>query len=310
MNLPSSAKYDRTIYHYTSLDAFLKIIDSEVLWATETGCLNDMSEIIVAQAALEPFKEYWWQGRHDFPDSLVGEALIESTIDLLGNESWPPTYVSSFSAREDQLALWNGYSRSGTGVCFGLSEAALTRTAKANGFKILDCKYAEQMYADEDSPEVLRGMGRIIGCYPAKSRWSRQEQPEDADARVREEEDRIGPYINDRLSEITMQLASIKHHSWKIEEEIRAISVTNSLDGVFHRTNGAQLIPYRELPLPKSEDGTLQIESICFWASPYPEQTRLRLTDLTRTKRIRTSCGGDCTVRPSTNPFRPRSKQA
>lgn len=312
MNPPLARRPNRTIYHYTSLNAFLNIIKTGVIWATETRYLNDTSEIVVARDALNPFRQYWMRGRWDFPDWRVGEALIESALDLLNRNSWPRTYVSSFSACDDVLAQWNGYGSSGTGICFGLNETALEQSAEACGFKMLDCKYTEQMYAEVDSPQVLSGIHSIVASYQAKHRWSPQLQPMDAVEKMGNEfaGGRLEAFVDKNRANITMLLASIKHHTWKIEEEVRAISVTESLVDVCHRSDGFQLIPYRKLPLPKDKEGNLQIESICFWASPYPENTWRALESLTLADRIQTASGGRCDIRPSINPFRPRSKQA
>ncbi|SEB40792.1 Protein of unknown function [Terriglobus roseus] len=116
------------VYHYTSMDVLLKIVEKREFWATNARFLNDVSE-------------------RDHFLSLVERQLVH----MAGREGALPTirslcdgfakyakehrrftelpYVVSFSAEPDSLAQWRAYCARGNGVCIGIRTDSLRQAA-------------------------------------------------------------------------------------------------------------------------------------------------------------------------------------
>lgn len=104
------------VYHYTSPEALLNIIENHNLWFSEITYMNDESEIrytfellkeLVKNDKLEldlEFKEVinsYIQTRLIFPSTLWEYVNREAS------------YVACFSTEKDELALWNYYTKTG-----------------------------------------------------------------------------------------------------------------------------------------------------------------------------------------------------
>jgi len=120
MSNPIDELLNRTIpeklWHYTSIQGFHGIVTSKSMFATDLRFLNDRQEFI--------------HTRH-LADEMVGEApeldsdgfqnrkLLAKAVGL-AFDSGPLTrmqvFVASFTAAEDQLGQWRGYSQGSSGV--------------------------------------------------------------------------------------------------------------------------------------------------------------------------------------------------
>jgi Protein of unknown function (DUF2971) len=109
------------IYHYTSMDALLSIVQSEKMRATHIRYLNDTSEADVIWHAAQ--KRLTWK-----LDSLpAGEArdLLSEIVRVLPDRAGCTDFVASFSENGDDLSQWRAYCPSGTGVSIGFHSEAL-----------------------------------------------------------------------------------------------------------------------------------------------------------------------------------------
>ena len=107
------------LFHYTSSDSFLAIINSQRMLATERSYLNDPQEFrwgfdaIRARLCLERNK-----CSADFLEQSQA-ALSEKAKDDLR------LFVFSLSANPDLLSQWRAYGAEGTGFAIGLDGMAL-----------------------------------------------------------------------------------------------------------------------------------------------------------------------------------------
>ena len=105
------AKEPEVVYHYTSIDTMMKIVDSASIWATSISYLNDVSE---REHYLRLIRERIpvYRQSHSLPDeSIFDDFLNESD---LGFQSRP--FVASFSEEDDSLPQWRSYCPHGNGV--------------------------------------------------------------------------------------------------------------------------------------------------------------------------------------------------
>jgi hypothetical protein len=95
------------LYHNTTGDNLIRIIESQELWATQASCLNDTTELTYAADLLrQRLKE-----RSIDADGKVGkfrsrlaEVLLNPYPELSG------TFVTCFTEKRDDLSQWRSYS--------------------------------------------------------------------------------------------------------------------------------------------------------------------------------------------------------
>ncbi len=107
---------DNIIYHYCSRTAFLGIVKSKSLWATDLLKMNDPHEVSQGKAIIEElFTEY-------FPDSKLIEnrSLFDNSNDLF--------LSASLSRNGDLLSQWRSYAADGSGFSIGVDTKVLLRT--------------------------------------------------------------------------------------------------------------------------------------------------------------------------------------
>ncbi|MCZ6834577.1 MAG: DUF2971 domain-containing protein [Planctomycetota bacterium] len=136
------------LYHYTTLQSFISILDSQSLWATDIRVLNDRSELDYGlKEAIKIYVEML--GSHDVHKSN-DKTMFDTVVDILVNRRDEITshfYVTSFSAEKNQLEQWRAYCRDG-GVCFGL-RAADVYARQGSHFDIIKCIYDEKLMKKE-----------------------------------------------------------------------------------------------------------------------------------------------------------------
>jgi len=127
------------IYHYTSQDAFLSIVNSKILWATDILYLNDSTEFIYAvQLFYDVLQEY---KHHEMYDTVkyIYEGLSTNPYGIL-NAS---IYVVSFSANGDLLSQWRAYCPVGSGFSVAFHRNTLEQIGEPSKFRLTPCEYDE-----------------------------------------------------------------------------------------------------------------------------------------------------------------------
>ena len=134
MRLPSTADLlntdianDLLLYHYTSLAAFMKILDSKTggsLYTTGAWYLNDGSEVEYSLNLIPAISRVTPGMKADVRDS------IQSGL-----------YVACLTKQENQLSQWRGYTPRHKGVSVGFLASDLAQAATAQGFTLRRCIY-------------------------------------------------------------------------------------------------------------------------------------------------------------------------
>lgn len=130
------------LYHYTSIEAAISILQSDTLWATDIFYLNDSSEYHRVLTTLQRrLKERI--ARTTAKDELANLVTYKEVIER-GNSG--PIYVASLSAVGDDLSQWRGYTPNGLGVCIGYNGRLLRQLAlKEHGTRM-----GRVIYIDEN----------------------------------------------------------------------------------------------------------------------------------------------------------------
>jgi hypothetical protein len=111
----ASEAYPAIVYHYTSLETAIKILNSFEIWCTNVSFSNDPSEGVYGESLI------------DNVCVRDPELLLAGARKLVAEEI--EGYATSFSADPDELTQWRAYCTNGHGVSIGVdTEVLLLRT--------------------------------------------------------------------------------------------------------------------------------------------------------------------------------------
>jgi hypothetical protein len=238
------------LYHYTSLDGLLGIINGNSVWASHCKYLNDSSEYIHAL---------------NFPTSLSTDIYMEddylspfgfSIRKALDEMDHNNIYVSSFSEKPDLLSQWRGYCPPGRGVCIGFKRDVLEEYCRENSLSLKKCLYSDtEQYremrdlidhckAEFPMPDVTRAdydefgskdrVNHEIGYHQHVMNGDGKKQADAA--------------LNNLCDSINKLAPLFKDDGFHEESEWRIISENPNAEIKF-RSGISHLIPYITLPL-------------------------------------------------------------
>ena len=112
----------KVLYHYTSASGLVGILESENLWLSNAGFLNDPQElhhgIAVFQSAVESISECGSDRLSEFLELLLGS---------LDAENFKTSFVMSFCEDGDALTLWRTYGGSVGNISVGFRPEVLRK---------------------------------------------------------------------------------------------------------------------------------------------------------------------------------------
>lgn len=107
------------LYHYTTTDSFIKIIESEKLWLTNCRFMNDSSElqypVDITKKAINSLIK-----KNEFSSEFQNNVL-KFVPDALKTAK-DRNYIVCFTSNGDSLPMWNMYGKSGLAIEFDLSD--------------------------------------------------------------------------------------------------------------------------------------------------------------------------------------------
>lgn len=236
------------LFHYTTVDALLKIVESAVIFASHIQYLNDSAEFTYAidriqQELRSMHAEGEFAGRSELP------ACIEE-FESPRRSRLPAVYVTSFSEERDLLSQWRAYAPRG-GVSIGFNAAGLAERAANHEFWLAKCVYEEA-----DQRELITKTVREFLGAPAT------------------ESPNPGSLLYGRLVTVA---PAMKDPSFKEEAEWRLISYaassTDSTRAVGFRSDGSMVIPYCRVPLNSAPETPVDLlaGAIIVGPTPHPE---------------------------------------
>ncbi len=281
--MTTDSKSDPYLYHYTSPEGLIGILEAGTIWATSLFYLNDSAELLtglrVARQILEKMRD-------DSPGQIQRERLdwLLKELQSINPGSISPTFVCSFSRRGDQLSQWRAYCRGG-GYALGFPEDLLREVILKNGFELRACVYVEDL-----QQELIRG---IIERHVLN--WI-----DSAALAVKSDESRF--LVAQRLGVDLIGTSSyIKHSSFSEEEEVRCVSPFVKLydsSKRYYRAGRGMVIPYTCIDLPK-DSGIWNKAHIVVGPAPFPDASKAAAYAL-----FRRYYGHAVAVSISTTPYR------
>lgn len=277
------------LYHYTTQDGLLGILNKRQLWATKIQYLNDTTEFsLTVDIAKEKLAS-----RKDKDDNKNVLPMLKYITDQLDNISQVNLCATSFCENFDLLSQWRGYSGRGGGVAIGFRSDTLKRLGVMEGGRLGPCIYARDVQAN------------IIECLINNSITNFKKAG-------RHYFDYRGPteYFQRRLIEFGAFFKDIGFHE---EREWRLVTgIKRYPDPAFQfRVGRSMLTPYFEIELCRDSQGVLQreywkdiISSITIGPCPYPGASEQALKGMFIKHGIYDPSASSLVIRHSKVPFR------
>jgi hypothetical protein len=276
------------LWHYTSIQGFCGIVSSKKIFATDIRYLNDSEEFIHTRKLVEQvINEAPEKDESGWP---LRESLRLIILRIFEKGSLSPDnlqiYTASFSASEDQLSQWRGYSHGSSGMSLGFDLRQLRPPSEIGTL----VTFAPCVYREDDKRELI-----TYAIYSfARDLSSLWQQAGDATAvkkllqEMREaypewDEEKAKNELKQTMSEwhdseirragavITIELlrlaAILKHPSFEEEHEWRLIlpvstSTTPQHNPRCFRPSDKTIIPYIEFPLNTNSDATVPLTDL------------------------------------------------
>ena len=225
------------LYHYTSQQAFVAIVENHCLWATDILFLNDSTEFTYAVGlALKILASY--------PEPAQ-KRIKPALEDLKDGPSWgtyDSTYLVSFSENGDLLSQWRAYCPVSGGISIAFAA---------------------------DELQQLSGVSRLVKCeYHASLQESRLRVI--LDTALKEADDhRAQAQCAKDLIKVAPE---VKHPSFAEEQEWRLLIDSVHLNDpmVQYRPGRSMFVPYVKLDIALS-DGHLSIDHLILGPTPNPD---------------------------------------
>ncbi len=133
------------LYHYTSGQTFIRIIEGGEFWSTQISCLNDQKEFVLAMDALLKRTQLKITENSDPPvDRLlraVERGLQDSRIENAG------IFVSCLTDRPDDLSQWRAYASGEGGYALAFDPRRLALEGLRQGAFLIKVEYKEDRQA-------------------------------------------------------------------------------------------------------------------------------------------------------------------
>jgi hypothetical protein len=207
------------LYHYTSLDAAIHIIQDRKMWCSNVVYANDPAEAVYGQGILDDVAET------DADLRLQGLRSVLEELDC---------YVTSFSGDGDLLPQWRAYGLNGRGVAVGVDANVLrSRPSLVFARVIYDAKTQRQFVTD------------MMDVFRKALLSARGDSP-----RLRRLMDALAMYL-------LIVRSALKSDSYESEREYRLFDVLPA-DRAAHnvhldfRASGRMVVPYFKVDLAAS----------------------------------------------------------
>jgi hypothetical protein len=288
------------LFHYTSMQGLLGIINGKQIWATNLAYVNDKSEFIHARDMFITALSKLWEEIEKSEDEKTKHAaksingylgqpetktvkisFVKTIIEVLqASKKGYPYYVVSFSEEPDQLSQWRGYCQNTYGFSMGFNYSKLKERADKSKFKFSKCIY---------DPEMQSALVNNFIKEQIEPNFDKLTESTFKDIGVK------------TVIDIWSILPVLKNESFQEEKEWRLICFKEDIpkNVIQFRPGKTVLIPYYEFKLA-DEGEELPIDSITIGPTPNQIDSRVSLRFLLNT----TGVASKANIKASIIPYR------
>lgn len=256
------------LYHYTSQEGLLGILQDGKLHCSSAHYLSDAEEVIyAAELAAKRLKAFWPEFERRNPEIDDDEEMLRGIVREVQALLDSPLYVFSLSVDGNLLSQWRAYCPDEGGYALGFSSRHLQRLAEAQGFDLVRCVYEkdhQRMAIDELIRETVGAYqeAREEGAPVSSELWRR--------------------YQVEFLTDFYKRAAAFKDPAFSEEQEFRLVSgpFAENRGNVQYREGPSTPIPYIEFDLREEAPNRLPISGVWVGPTPHPELAKRVLQDL------------------------------
>ncbi|MBM4054002.1 MAG: DUF2971 domain-containing protein [Planctomycetes bacterium] len=266
-----------TLFHYTTQNGFLGIIDTKSLRMSDNKYLNDTTEYTYAvQLVKDELKKRKYNKLRNFLDIN----RFDKSFERIKEEH--PIFVCSFSEKEDLLSQWRGYSPSGGGFSIGFDKSDIVRKKK----KYREFNFVRCVYKNNDQRKFIRKFLDDSVCTFQKYDVSNEYLK--------------SCFINNFFLMLLTIVPMLKHRSFREEREWRIVSNFRKIKStkIKFREGKFVIVPYVEFKFANKHE-KLKVSKIIVGPNPHMELS------LKSVKSILVAQNVNCAhVEPSIIPYR------
>jgi len=226
-------------YHYTTIDGFKGIIESNGLWLSEAKYLNDKEEIINGKNKAIEVINFLMKTKKKYK---IFSDILNGAIEKLNSLDFSNNYICSFSLKFDDLDQWRAYGKNGSGICIEFTRDKEKYTL----FEIFNfMQFAKVIYNDKEKYIILH---RIIFIYFYYYCFDLKK------GNYIDKED----YINFLVSSLSHNFILFKNQAFQSEKEIRLIYTGDPIKSFTKksfRISNNIIVPFINLADSKITDG-------------------------------------------------------
>lgn len=153
---------NRILYHYTTVQGLLGIINTNVIFATSFPFLNDSSEIVYGRRLARTILLKKIEKAKD----NISKRIFEECLKLNGVDK-KRIYITCFCEKGNLLSQWRGYGESGFGFSLGLDSNILNRTYRKPPYNEIYIK--KVIYNLEEQTKIINKYLNIAVDYIKKN---------------------------------------------------------------------------------------------------------------------------------------------
>lgn len=116
---------NNTVYHYCSVDTFLKIITNKELWLTDVTKSNDSKELQLVLDCLTKKLEQWKNFTNGINEDFIPLSIFSEFFEKF-KKFEQLFHVCCFSKDHDSLSQWSMYADNATGIAIGFNSTSFT----------------------------------------------------------------------------------------------------------------------------------------------------------------------------------------
>jgi len=240
------------LYHYTTVESCMMIIQSASIRLTNIHFLNDLQE------------QFWFRRRfsHQLRESKLPDEVKKRICDHLGDAKFASDCCFCLSTERDSLSQWRSYAANGCGVAIGFEmDQQMVETLRSFGGRL-----TKVVYCESQMEERIAGQ---IRC------WENVSIPS-ASNEVNPNIEAIAILEFSILNNAMLFASEFKHPGFNDEREWRIVlrpwpqSENCNESSQFrrvkfeYRATATDIIPFVTLPIAPSEHQVLRVREIVF----------------------------------------------
>ena len=244
--MPSSLP--EIVYHYTSMDALISIVEGRNLRATSIAYLNDHQERELFLSAVRTRFHHALGSSQEVDDEL--RRFLKATPNELSGQDEVSPFVASFSEAKDSLMHWRAYCPQQNGVAIGFRSLCLAHSRvdqhPESGMLVETALFGKVHYISSSDHDVIDA--HIHDLHNQASNLHKQNEP------LFTQTGRSIGHVFSRTAET--RACFFKHHSFRSEGEYRLLlgDIRSREDALQFRSTRSTLVPFVPLWVPGRDD--------------------------------------------------------